>query len=198
MSNAILPVFPGLAWGVSKAPQFHTRVQTATSGRELRCSYTAYPKYTFQLAYEVLRPQEYQQLLGFFLARRGSWDSFLFRDPDDCTANRQVIGIGDGQRTRFPLLRALGGFVEPVENVDAVQAVLLDEVPLQRGSQYALTGDGVVMLASAAPAGSVLRWSGSFYYRCRFGSDISEYRQFMSQLWELKRLEMIGATGNKV
>ncbi len=198
MSNAILPMFPGLAWGVSKAPQFTTRVQVAASGRELRANFSAYPKYTFKLAYEVLRRQEYEQLLGFFLARRGSWDSFLFTDPDDNRASNQLLGAGDGNRTRFQLLRTLGGFVEPVENVNAITTVTAGGVVQYPGTHYNLSPTGILLFRSAPLLGAEVRWSGSFYYRCRFTTDVTEYNKFMTELWDMKRLELIGATGNKV
>lgn len=198
MSNAIFPTFPGLAWGVIKAPQFTTRIQRAASGRELRASLTAYPTYTFRLSFEFLRVSEFQQLLGFFLARRGAWDSFLFTDPDDNSVADYQIGTGDGNRTQFQLLRPCGGFIEPVENVNVIDAVKVDGVPRTPNVDYTVTSTGIVVFNPAPAVGQAVTWSGSYYYRCRFKDDAADFSQFMKQLWELKKCELVGATGNKV
>jgi hypothetical protein len=39
----VFPALPGLAWGVTKAPTFQTRIQRAVSGRELRALDYPYP-----------------------------------------------------------------------------------------------------------------------------------------------------------
>jgi len=55
-------------------------------------------------------------LIAFFRARRGSACAFLFRDPfdhssslsDDIDAEDQIIGVGDGFQTQFPLVKNYG------------------------------------------------------------------------------------------
>ena len=44
----------------------------------------------------------------------------------------------------------------------------------------------------------VLTWTESYFYRCRFLADIAEFNEFMSNLWELKKLEFIGSPANMV
>src|SRR4051812_30223026 len=109
MSNAIFPVLPGLLWDVKKTPQWSTKVQPATSGKELRLSYYSAPIYKYSLAYEVLRQAtaflELQTLVGFFNARQGKYDSFLFQDPNDNAVTSHGFGIGDGATTAFQLQR---------------------------------------------------------------------------------------------
>lgn len=198
MSNAIFPTFPGLAWGVVKAPQFTTRIQRAASGRELRASLTAYPTYTIRLSFEFLRADEFQQLLGFFLARRGAWDSFLFTDPDDCQVTDYRIAAGDGNRNLFQLLRPCGGFIEPVENVNTITEVKVGGVAKIQGKDYTVTPSGILVFNPAPGPGQDVTWTGSYYYRCRFKDDSADFSKFMQQLWEFKKCELVGATGNKV
>jgi hypothetical protein len=118
MSDAIFPSLPGLKWGTVKKPIWSTKIQKSASGREARASFYSYPIYQFTLSYEVLRGQsgmpELQTLLGFFNARQGSFDSFLYEDIDDNTATDQQFGTGNGSTTVFQLIRSLGGNVEPV------------------------------------------------------------------------------------
>lgn len=118
MSNDVFPMLPGLKWGTNKQPIWATKVLTAASGRETRGSFQSYPRWKFTLSYEFLRAgggfSELQQLVGFFNQRMGSFDSFLYRDPNDYQVTDQALGTGDGSRVEYRLVRTLGGFVEPV------------------------------------------------------------------------------------
>lgn len=204
MGNAVLPVLPGLTWNCVSAPNFSTKVQRAVSGRELRASFRAYPLWTFRLGYEVLRDGaagvELDTLLGFFLARQGSFDSFLYSAPSDNAVTAMPFGTGDGATTVFQLTRALGAggfsFTEPVQNLNGTPSIYVAGVLQTSGVTIGATG--LVTFAAAPAAGQVLTWSGSFYYRCRFKDDVADFEQFLQGLWALKKLEMIGAPGNKV
>jgi hypothetical protein len=66
-----------------------------------------------------------QTLLGFYNARQGSFDTFLFTDPDDSSITGQQIGIGDGSTKTFQLLRALGGFNDIIQAPNVVSTVYL-------------------------------------------------------------------------
>ncbi len=126
MGNAVFPTLPGLKIEIDKAPRFSTKIQSAVSGKELRAAFSASPIWTFGLSYEFLRAdnahRELQTLIGFFLSRRGSWDSFLYFDPDDHEVSNEKIGTGDGVTRTFQLARSLGGFSESVANVASIAA----------------------------------------------------------------------------
>lgn len=119
MSNEIYPTLPGLTFGVQRnlraAP---VTVKTTPSQREYRARDATLPRYRYVLGYEFLRADavlaELQALVGFFGRHGGSFDDFLFLDPDDNAAALQTIGIGDGSTTAYQLLRSLGNFAEPV------------------------------------------------------------------------------------
>lgn len=197
MSNAVLPDLPGIAWPVTKKPTFATKTQTAVSMRELRYREAAYPVYEIGLTFEFLRPDEFEQLCGFFLLRNGSFDSFLWIDKDDCSVTDQALGTADGSRTQWQLVRSFGGFVEPVENVNVISAIKVAGVT-QSASAYTITSTGLLVFVTPPAAGSAIAWSGTFYYRCRFLDDSADFSKFMAGLWELKKLDLKGATGNKV
>jgi len=123
MSNAIFPTLPGLAFDVGKSPMFSTDIKTSVSGRELRRSNWVHPIYQISLTFEFLRDDsvfdELKTLLGFYMQRQGSFDSFLFHDPDDYWVFNQQFGTGDGVTTQFQMVREYGGFSELVSNVNA-------------------------------------------------------------------------------
>jgi uncharacterized protein (TIGR02217 family) len=192
MGNAVFPTFPGLTWNVTKTPQWSTRVQRVASGRELRASLFTRPLWGIKLSYEVLRAnglQELQQLVGFFNARQGSFDSFLYADPDDSSVTQALFGTGDGSAKQFQLLRSFGGFSEPVVALQGVPTIFVNGA--QSAGATADLNSGIVTFAAAPAAGAALTWSGSFYWRVRFAKDSIEFNQFMKQLWEAKTVELI-------
>jgi hypothetical protein len=113
MSNAVLPTLIGLAWDLVKSPQWSTLVQRASSGKETRATYYSSPVRSWALKYELLRTTtllpELQTLEGFFNARQGRFDSFLYSDPSDNTVAAHGFGAGDGATTAFQLQRTARG-----------------------------------------------------------------------------------------
>jgi hypothetical protein len=99
MSQRVYPVFPGLAFSVTKTPNWGTRMQRSVSGRTLRTSDYVNPIWTFKLIYAVLHdfvwcstgPTELRQMMDFFNSSAGAFDAFLLRDPRDYTVTGQVL-----------------------------------------------------------------------------------------------------------
>lgn len=191
----------GLAWNTVKQPEFVTKTHRAVSGFERRAAFMAYPLWTFKLSYEFLRDgnfgTDYDSMVGFFLARYGSFDSFLYSDPTDNSITNQPLGLGNGTKKTFQLLRNIGNnaFTEPVENVNTIVNVNVDGTPT---TDYTVSSTGVITFNTAPANGADITWSGTYYYRCRFVQDVSEFSRMMQDLWELKKLEFVGSTMNKV
>lgn len=213
MSDVLFPELPGLEWDLSKKPIFNTKIMESVNGRELRASYQAVPKYEISLSFGFLRESkgrnELQQLESFFFERRGAFDSFLFKMPEDhefkCTFT------GDGETTSFQLHKKMASLEIPVSHT----AKFVSEDPLMWGdnldqpmwsdldaqmweTQYEITEDGMLILPVPLAEGDTLQVKGTFYYRCRFADDEQQYTNFMSNLWKANKIEMIGSLGNKV
>ncbi|MGH7098704.1 MAG: DUF2460 domain-containing protein, partial [Stellaceae bacterium] len=107
------PVLPGLAWSVTKAPAFKTRIQKSVSGRERRAQDQILPIWTWTLSYNFLRDQaaqgynELRELMGFHAQQAAAFVPFLYTDPTDNSVTGQVIGIGNASQTAFQLVRNL-------------------------------------------------------------------------------------------
>lgn len=126
MSNQIYPTLPGLAWPTTRIPSWSTTVKEADSGRKFGVTTWTSPRWTYKLKYEFLREwgqAEWQQLVGFFNAHRGDWDTWLYDDPDDNTATDAQFGIGNGTTLIFQLMRTLGGISEPIYELNGVPAI---------------------------------------------------------------------------
>ena len=194
---------PGRGWSIMKTPMWKTWTKESVSGREARARFMLYPLWRISLTYNVLRAsafyEEYQRLVGFFNLRSGAFDTFLFDDTTDNTVLTHLFGVGDGVTTTFQLIRSLGGFVEPIENVNGAAHIFVGGALQHEGIHYTRSPTGVITFFGPPVAGTNLEWSGHFYYRCRFLDDqLDDMENFMHELWALRRLEFKGAPGNKV
>lgn len=194
MSQELFPDLPGLKWGVRKAPEFATQKVTASSGREYRAALRTYPTWHYKLSYEFLRDKrqgvdELRKLVGFFNARRGSFDSFLFKDPDDNATENDQFGIGNGTTTTFQLFRTFGDFGEPVYDLQAAPLIYKDGVKLTATTHYTVSASGLVTFVTAPAAGALLKWTGAYYWRCCFDKDQADFEKFLAELWQLQSLE---------
>ena len=199
----IFPALPGLAWSVTKAPTFQTRVQRAVSGRELRALDYPYPLWQFTLVFAFLRDSptagfdELRTLMGFYLTCQGAYGTFLFQDPSDYQAVAQYIGTGDSSLAVFQLQRTLGtalpsgGFVEPIVAPNLVTAVYFDGI-VQSSSSYSVDPDTGLLTFGTPPATSlVITADFTYWFRCRFVDDSCDFENFMYRLWQLKKLAFI-------
>ncbi len=200
MSNVLFPTLPGITFEGMKAPELNTQVQRSVNLSELRASFTSTPVWNFGLQCEMLRDEaaypELHTLAGFFLARFGKWDSWLYADPMDKTATAENFGTGDGTTTAFQLRRTWGAFGEPCHNVAAAPSIY--KAGVLQASGYTINSTGLVTFAVAPTAGQALTWSGMYYFRCRFKEDVQEYEQFLSRMWQQGRIEFVGCLGSKI
>jgi uncharacterized protein (TIGR02217 family) len=101
----------------SVEPSFSTAVVTTANGAEQRNSDWADARLRFDAGPGVRGEAELRELIAFFRARRGAAIGFRFEDPFDHSSNGmtgeirptdQLLGIGDGLRTQFPLVKHYG------------------------------------------------------------------------------------------
>lgn len=204
-------IFPDLCIGYDfvKKPMFNTKIMTSVSGRELRASYQAVPKYEISLTLPVLREskKELQKIEDFFIARRGAFDSFLFKMPRD--HEYECTFVGDGETDTFQLYKQSGGAIQPLGNTEEFETedTLMwgdsnDQMWINAQSrmwdmQYKILKNGKLKLPLPLAEGDTLTVSGSFYYRCRFANDEQAFTLFSYQLWK-GEVTLIGSLGNKI
>ena len=199
MSNALFPTLIGLAWNSVWTPVFKTKIQTAVSGKEYRSAMMSSPLYKVSLSYEFLRhgqQADLRSLVGFFLARQGSFDSFLYSHPEDNAVTDQLLGTANGTAT-FQLCRSFGSeFLEAVQNVTSVVNVKVGGTVVA-ASGYNVSATGLITFTSPPSSGSVT-WSGKYLYRARFAADDMAYEKFMQDLWTAKKVEFMASLGTKI
>jgi hypothetical protein len=193
MSNAVFPSLPGLDWKVKRTPTFRTLLETAANGYTVRVPMVIDPMWMFECSFEFLRDDpvhdELNQLLGFFLARRGAYDSFLLnlgsltQNLLDSAVEDQPLTV-DGNNCA-PLVRTLGmsQYAEAIYEVNGTPVIKQSGTALVAGTNYTLytpaqtaagllnangiTYSGQVVKFASTPSGPITADFG-FYYRCIF------------------------------
>ena len=190
----VLPYLPGQTPNVTKSPKWSTEIITTASGRERRTAYWSYPKWSFELQYEVIRHRptvdELFALWEFFNVAKGQYGPWLFVDPSDCQVLSSApasFGTGDGTTKVFQLQRQINSFSEPVFDVYAPN-ILDNGSP---AASYTISANGVVTFATAPAAGHPLTWYGYFYFGCRFLQDDLSFEAMAATLWSGKSVKFV-------
>ena len=203
MSTSVFPSLAGLGWSVTRSEIWKTRTQEAISGKETRIADWSYPRHQWSLSFDFLRQgnlsgaayAEFASLAGFFNLRQGGYDTFLYADADDNAVTGQAIGTGDGATNSFQLVRAFGGFAEPLLAPNVVSKVYLNGVQQSGGSYtvnaWGTTAPGTLVFATAPGAGVSITADFSFYFPCRFTADQLDFEKFMAALYQLKKIAFV-------
>ena len=174
-------------------------MQQSVGGQEIRSQLFIEPIWEWTLSYEVLRAAaalaEYQTLVGFYNARNGSYDSFLYDDPSDDSipdvSPYMQFGTGDGATVAFQLSRTLGGSTEAVKNTHSTPKIYVNNVLKTVSTDYTINGAGLVTFTSAPAAAAVIAWSGTYYWRVRFKEDSVEFVEFVNNFWNAKSVAFV-------
>lgn len=163
----------------SAAPSFSTNVVTSASGHEQRNANWQQARLRFDAGPGVRGDQELGELLGFFRARRGSAVAFRFRDPFDHSSNGmtqpptaldQLLGLGDGIETRFPLVKSYGEERRRITRpVAGTVRVAVDGVELIGG--WTMVPIGVVQFDEPPEEGAEVRAGFLYDTPVRFAED---------------------------
>ena len=193
MAPPIFPTLAGITWPVKRTPLWNTLKQEMASGAITRVPLYSYPRYQYELSFELLRADanaEWQTLEAFWNGVNGGGAMFLFNDLADNTVAAQPFGEGDGITNTFQLVRSLGGFTVPVFTPNIIAGIKIGGTPT---SAYTLGSYGQIVFTTAPGAGQLLTWDGSFYWPCYFDEDSAAFSQFAYRFWELQSVKFTSA-----
>lgn len=193
MSNLIFPVLPGAQIGITRSPMWESTVQKSVSGCSVALTAYTYPLWKYTLNFEFLRSGtevELQSIVGFFNKHYGNTDTWLFEDDEDNTVTAEPFGIGDGVTKKFWLARSFGGFTEPVTDTKSITDLTVNGTST---GAYSQSNGGAINFTNAPANGAILRWTGTFYRRCRFENTSLETERFLDRLWQAKSVDFITA-----
>ena len=163
----------------SVEPAFSTAIVTTAGGAEQRNADWADARLRFDAGPGVRSEADVHELLAFFRARRGAAVGFRFRDPFDHSSNGmtgmpgaadQAIGIGDGVRTRFPLIKSYESQVRRITRPEAgTVRVAIDGEELADG--WTLGEKGMIEFDDAPANGAAVSAGCRFDVPVRFAED---------------------------
>jgi len=218
MSNDVYPgLIRGLDVNVLKTPEFSTVVQRSPNFSEVRIVQSQNPRIHWVLTYNYLKDHyddysayvpysDFEELYGFFLARQGQFDDFLYLDPDDNFVGPAMIGstpnplatmqvVNDGVTYYTPLQIFYGGqFYYDVTDLNGAVMVYDAGLPQTAGVDYTLLGPGL-SVAGLSFNSKYLRWTAppttpvtvqfSYFFRVRFEGDTLDFQRFLRGLFAL-------------
>jgi len=172
--------FPiGIGREASVEPAFSTAVVTTASGAEQRNSDWADARLRFDAGPGVRGEAELHALIAFFRARRGAAVGFRFEDPFDRSSHGmtgepepddQLLGVGDGTRTEFPLVKHYESQQRRITR-PAAGNVLVSVDGVERVSGWTLGPLGMVRFDAAPEDGAEVRAGFRFDVPVRFAED---------------------------
>lgn len=202
-------VFPeSWGYGSDMGPSYSTLVVETEGGQEQRFGRWEQARRRYRLTYADRRPDYVYDVMEFFLARRGSLHSFLFKDPTDYTSASDgisahgddvLIGTGDSSDTTFQLVKKYtdsGGTT--TRNIrfpiTGTVRVYLDGVEQLSGWTVDTT-TGIVTFTSAPGTGVEVSAGFTFYVPVRFdeGTDNDGLRTAVTNYnnHQLESLELV-------
>lgn len=192
-----IPLFspPGfIKYPVSRAPLQKTFHQESVSGKDNPLAMWSYPRWRWTMSFALMRSAaaflELQYMATFFNSMNGSVGVFQYTDVHDNAVTAQDFGIGDGTTSNFQLTRTMasaipgGGWTEPVLATTGTPIAYINGVP----AAATFAAGGQVTFASPPGVGTVLTWTGSYNWLCRFDDDTIGLSEFMSNFWSLSKL----------
>ena len=190
----MFPTLPPLGWSVFVKPRFATDLARHVSGRETRRPAYSGALYDLELTLQVLRADEpraeVQTVAGFYQSVGGRDGAFWFAPPGLTAFSGQLLGVGDGVRTSFPLVASFGGVLNPVQCTLGVTVVYFDGAPQSSGWTVS-AGFGPAIAFSSPPAiGVAVSADFEALWLCRFAEDVADFENFMALLWKWGRVKL--------
>ncbi len=160
-------------------PAFSTAIVTTAGGAEQRNAEWADARLSFDAGPGLRGEADLHALIAFFRARRGAAAGFRLEDPFDNSSNGmtgapgaadQLLGLGDGVRTMFPLVKSYGQQVRRITRpVAGTVRVAVDGA--EQVSGWTLGDKGVVDFETAPEAGAEVSAGYRFDVPVRFAED---------------------------
>jgi uncharacterized protein (TIGR02217 family) len=170
-----------LGRNASVAPEFSTSIAVTASGHERRNSLWSDARLHFDVGPGIRSETELCELVAFFRARRGPARGFRITDPFDHSSNGmigvptmldQLIGVGDGTRADFQLIKTYGSHEPQVRPITRPRPeTLLVSVGGVASTAWTLSETGTLRFITAPPQSAEVRAGFLFDVPVRFAED---------------------------
>ena len=160
-------------------PAFSTAIVTTAGGAEQRNAEWADARLSFDAGPGIRSEADLHEILAFFRARRGAAVGFRLEDPFDNSSNGmslapgaadQLLGVGDGVRTEFPLVKTYGQQVRRITRPVA-ETVRVSVAGAEMTEGWALGEKGMVSFDDSPAEGAAVEAGFRFDVPVRFAED---------------------------
>jgi hypothetical protein len=195
---AVFPTTVDPAYPIIIKPTWDTLIKRMDSGAEQRRQKALYPTFDVTFSYKAISIANAQTIWDFFMARKGSFESFYWFDPrPDMGAvtsyDNLFIGTGDASTVTFNL---------PGKSTSG-QVIYVEGVTQELTTAYSiLTGGGdgdadrVTFVTAPADSTSIsCDFAGRLRINCRFAYDNLSQELFVRLLTNYG-IELKGLAGN--
>lgn len=169
--------FPdAIARGATGGPVHDTSIVTTAAGFERRNINWSSPLGRWDVGTGLRSRADFESFIAFFRARQGRAYGFRFKDWSDYSATGVVIGIGDGSRTSFQLIKRYSS--GPADVTRAITKPVAGTVALHRDGALVTSGisiahaTGIVSFSTAPAMGVGITAGFEFDVPVRFDSDL--------------------------
>lgn len=179
--------FPSkLALGAIGGPVRNVNISQRNNGHESRNLAQYHSKRRFLIATPLMNINEGHELLAFFEARFGKAYSFRFKDPFDnkscvpefaISAQDQQIGIGNGAKTQFQLVKNYGDYQRPIVLPKTHNVQIAIDGALIASNFYSVAEDGIVTLQTAPSNNAII--TAGFEFDCKVRFEIENLEMVM-------------------
>lgn len=186
-----------ISYGSKGGPAFKTTVITLASGLERRNQEWKRVRALYDVSHGIKSPAELEELRKFFYARRGMANSFNYFDWGDHEIFTQNIGVGDGEKEDFQIIKSYidDGSYQYDRVITKIEAgsdlpITVDGDPKVKGTQYTLdytTGIVHFTEGNIPTSGQVVALPyAKFYVHARFDIDHFDpvHDFWLYQSWE--------------
>ncbi len=167
--------------------QYLTVVSESEAGKEQRYQKWLRPKRTFRVTLRARNASQTDDIWRFYTRHKGSFDSFLFQNPNENPVTAETVGSGDGVGSVFYLgkkVDAATGDLIVVAGSEAVTRSVRGTGDYLSFTAYTIDNNlGQITTNSVLPSGDVLRAGYRFHYRVRFREDSLTREAFATELW---------------
>lgn len=177
-----------ISYGAKGGPNYEVDIVTTKAGYEHRSLIRPEALCKYNISCGIKRPEQFQQVIAFYRARKGKAIGFRFKDWTDFQAVNTEIGIGDGSTVAFQLSKMYkdeGGYeIRTISKpVDGTVMIYVDGVYTPTVTVDTTTG--VVTFPAAPAASTVITADFEFDVPVRFDTDMQdmEYANFNSIQW---------------
>jgi len=154
------------AYSSSKKQKWNTEIYESGSGRYRSLTNQLYPKWEIRVLLQPLTDAEARALHGFVAARKGGYEPFYWKDPEDF--HESGIALARVASAKYQAVMKMGDYVEPVEYIENVKVYVGGT--LQAASSYSVS-NGIITFGTDPGSNAVVTADYDYYWKVRFDDD---------------------------